>query len=64
MKCLWEKTANGYKTECHHTTKNKDSRNFIYCPYCGNEIMKSRYEYQHKYWLDRKEKERLSNDAL
>lgn len=56
MKCIWEKTANGYKTECGHNTRNKDSRNFIYCPFCGDEIQKSRQEYQRKYYLAKKGK--------
>ena len=53
MKCIWEKTSTGYRTECEHTTKNRDSRNFKFCPFCGAEIQKSRYEYQHRYWMAR-----------
>lgn len=56
MKCIWSKTASGHKTECGHSTRNKDSRNFIYCPFCGHEIMKNRYDYQHEYYMAKKGK--------
>lgn len=50
MGCIWEQTSAGHVSECGHTTKNRFCRNYIYCPYCGKEIIKSRKDYQHKYY--------------
>ena len=51
--CIWEKTRIGYETDCGHITKNRVIRNYVYCPYCGSKIMRSRAEYHKKYYRER-----------
>lgn len=51
--CIWEKTPTGYRTDCDHVTYNKVIRNYVYCPYCGSKIMRSRAEYQRDYYRKR-----------
>ena len=52
--CSWEKTSFGYRTDCGHETRNRDSRNFKYCPFCGHSIIKSRKEYNKNYYAAKK----------
>lgn len=49
LKCRWQKTANGYTTECSHSI-SVILRNAVYCPFCGGNIVKYRGEYQTDYY--------------
>ena len=52
-KCEWVKTSYGYRSGCGYQTKNS-IRQYVFCPYCGKELLYNKQTYQKQYYKKHK----------